>query len=384
MARNTFAKSQSSTTERAYSSRGSCKWILALFFLILFPQTSLAASITFDFRKLYTEESREDLTSADLLKYLNSEEVSPGLVQAIPYCSQAYGYSKGLRSNNAYTDALNLSDYGALFINSTDAETREDTGGITFKLNPRYLHRFTKLTVHVYLDDLIVTEHIDPKLEVSINGGAFQDCEFTSRNPKHIGYFTIDINEIIVKELSLKIPNAYRKNGTLGENEALYKYYMAITRVLLGYNDDTPEKVTGWHFSETTHEGYLNDEKPYVMPSFTAIPSAAADMMELSSSSPEVADVEDGQVVLKKEGVATIAASLAENSLFIPSDSYSPATYELTVKNSMSTAIELVRADENKEGATLYDLQGRLITGTAVPGVYILKSGHNTKKVIIR
>ena len=71
MTNNTIPVARVNMAVRACSLRQSCKWIIALFFLILFPLTSMGASVTLDFRKLYTEEAREDMTPADLLGYLN-------------------------------------------------------------------------------------------------------------------------------------------------------------------------------------------------------------------------------------------------------------------------------------------------------------------------
>ncbi len=385
MIKTTVSNVQSNSAEREHAVKKSIKLIVALFFLVLFPLTSLAASITFDFRKLYTEEAREDLTGADLLKYLNSEELSPGLVQAIPYCSQAYGYSNGLKNERAYEEATStLTDYGAIFICATDPETKEDTGGLTIQINPKCRHKINKIIASVYLDIMSTSDNnFAPQLEISINGEAFQKCEHTKRKPNYTANFSLQLDDVIVKDFTIRIPNVHRKkDGSIVDNDL--EYYMAFTHINLIYNEETPEKVTDWRFAETSHTAYLNDEKPYVMPAFTAIPSAAADMMELSSSSPEVADIEDGKVVLKGDGVATITATLPENVLFTPGDTYSPATYELTVKSSMSTAIELVEADNEPEITNLYDLQGRRIRGKPSAGIYILKSQSTAKKVIIR
>ncbi len=71
MTNNTIPDARANMEVRACSLGQSCKWIIALFFLISFPLTSMGASVTFDFRTLYTEEAREDMTPEDLLGYLN-------------------------------------------------------------------------------------------------------------------------------------------------------------------------------------------------------------------------------------------------------------------------------------------------------------------------
>lgn len=386
MIENTPLHSRSSADNNSCVKSGRT-WLLGMLLLLLFPLSSFGASITFDFRKLYTEEAREDISGTDLLKYLDSEEVSPGLVQAIPYCNQAYAYSNGLKKISGYKDYITkLTDFGALFIQAVDPETKQDTGGVTIQIAPKYRHRNTNLNIFVYKDDnnLGSGDNIfTPLLEVSLNGGPYQKAEITKADYASCT-FNIKPNDTIIKDLSIRIPNPARnKDGELLADTYI-PYFLALTHINLYYNEDTPEKVIDWRFAETSHIGYLNDEKPYMMPPLTAIPSAAADMMELSSSDPAVADIVEGKVSLKGEGSAVITASLPENSLFIPGDSYAPATYELTVKNSMSTAIELVEADTISEATEMYDLQGRRITGKPVPGIYILRTGFATSKVIIR
>lgn len=85
-----------------------------------------------------------------------------------------------------------------------------------------------------------------------------------------------------------------------------------------------------------------------------------------------------GRYNYKPEG-----AIVKELSVRVPTASYSPASYELTVKKSMSTGIEDLYSEQEND-KVLYDLQGRIMTGNVVPGVYILKSGKDVKKVIIR
>ncbi len=364
---------------------GCFKSLLALIIIGAFTLAATAASITIDFRKLYTEEKGEEIPASRLLSFLNSDAGSPGIVSGISQCNLAYGYPNGLYYNGAYKNATpSLEDKGALFIKSTDEETNQDSGGITFTMAPQYRHRNTNIMVYVYLDDnSCAASDLDHSLEVSFNGGPYIKSEF-SEIGRHgfVGRFNFKPEGAIIKDLSIRVPNVYRK-AKHEPSDAELDYFMAITYINLYYGDETAEPVTDWRFEKTSDSVSLDNSADYEMPRLVAMPVEAADMVELSSSDPEVASIENGKVVAKKEGVTTIVANLAENNLFKASSSYSPASYQLTVKKSMSE-IEEVSFYEETEEPILYDLQGRIVSGKGEPGVYILKRGAATKKIMIR
>ena len=363
----------------------SLKLFLSFSFLCSSSLASLGAYITFDFRKLYTEQSPEDISASALLSYFDTEDNTSDLVSGIPYCNLAYGFSNGLKAKGAYSKATaSMSDFGALFINATDPETKEDNGGITIQIAPQNRHRNTNLNIFVYKDENNIGSGdnvFTPQLEVAFNGGEYQKTEIT-KSDDYSCTFNIKPNGTIIKDLSIRIPNPARnKNGEL-PSDSYISYYLALTHINLYYTDETPQQVTEWQFSEFSHTGYINGSTPYEMPVLTTIPAEAADMMELSSSDPKVAMIENGKIILKGEGKTTITAVLADNPLFVPGASYQPASYELTVEKSTSTAIELTTADK-KENQILYDLHGCIVTGSPAPGVYILKSASSIKKILV-
>ncbi len=335
-----FAKSriEEIKNNRMIALCGLKTWLLltALSFVAF---ASYGATITIDFQKLYTEESPEDITAAQLLKFLNSEDGSPGIVSAVPECNLAYGYSDGLFYNGPYKKASSsLVNKGALFLKSTDAETHEDVGVLSLSIAPEYRHRNTNVWIYVYLDDKDCTDDdLDHGLEISVNGGTYTKSNIVKIGTSgFIGRYNYKPEGSIIKDLSIRVPNAYRSVG-----EPNTDYFMALTYINLYYSDsETSEQVTDWRFAQGSDISYLDDATPYSMPEFVALPAEAGDMMELSSSNPQVAAIENGKIVPKKEGVTTITATLPENNLFTPTASYSPASYELTVKKSMSTGVE--------------------------------------------
>lgn len=345
---------------------------------------SAASSYTIDFRKLYTLESKENISASELMSFLNSEDGSPGIIIGVPECNNAYGYSNGLKAERAYDKAtVSLTDYGALFIRSTDPVTKTDNGGVTLRIDPKYRHRNTNLNIYVYLDELSTSnQDLSPQLEVSFNGGPFQKSNFIKKGQNYTGSFNYKPEGTIISELTIRLPNIYRKEGTELSDGSL-DYYMAITHLNLYYGDDSSEEVTDWKFSKSEDTGYVYGASSYVMPELISIPTEAASMIELSTSDPLVAEISEGKVVPIKEGVAIITATLAENNLFKPSASYSPASYALTVKEAPSTVVELTY-NRDIEETRIYDLSGREVKGAILPGLYIVKSGSDVKKILLK
>lgn len=366
--------------------------LLPLLLILLAASTKANAEmVTIDFRQLYTEESPENLSAAAILRYLNSNEATAGIVEAIPYCEFAYGFHNGLNKYAPYSESKNYpkeSDgQGALYITATDSITMEDTGGITFRISPKYLHRNTNLNIYLFKDidnTGVGTQVVDTDLEVAINGGEFQKADI-SRSDAYWCTFNLKPEGEIIRELALRVPNPNRDSEGELKSDSYLPYFLAFTHINLYYSaDEKPEKVTTWQFSQTTHEGYLSDAASYSMPTFTAIPAQAAEFVEFTSSNPDVAEIKEGKVALKSSGKTTITANLVENSLFKPTTGLQPASYELTVADSTSTAVEQIAA-ENTTTEVFYDLHGRITNNANLqPRIYIRRQGERVEKLIIR
>lgn len=366
--------------------------LLALLLIVLAGSTTARADmVTIDFRQLYTEESPEDLSAAAILRYLNSNEATAGIVEAIPYSEFTYGYHNGLNKYTPYSESKNYpkesEGYGALYITATDSVTMEDTGGITFRIAPKYLHKNTNLNIYLFKDidnTGIGSQVVDTELEVAINGGDFQKAEI-SRSDAYWCTFNIKPEGEIIREVALRIPNPNRDSEGELKSDSYLPYFLAFTHINLYYSsDEKAEKVTTWQFSQATHDGYLSDAETYTMPTFTAIPAEAAEFVEFTSSDPSVAEIKDGKVALKTSGKTTITANLVENSLFKAAANLPPASYELTVSDSTSTAVEQIAAD-NAAPELFYDLHGRITdTANLQPGIYIRRQGDKVEKIIIR
>lgn len=366
--------------------------LLPLLLIVLAGSTTARADmVTIDFRQLYTEESPEDLSAAAVLRYLNSNEATAGIVEAIPYSEFTYGYHNGLNKYSPYSESKNYpkesEGYGALYITATDSVTMEDTGGITFRIAPKYLHKNTNLNIYLFKDidnTGIGSQVVDTELEVAINGGDFQKAEI-SRSDAYWCTFNIKPEGEIIREVALRIPNPNRDSEGELKSDSYLPYFLAFTHINLYYSsDEKAEKVTTWQFSQATHDGYLSDAETYTMPTFTAIPAEAAEFVEFTSSDPSVAEIKDGKVALKTSGKTTITANLVENSLFKAAANLPPASYELTVSDSTSTAVEQIAAD-NAAPELFYDLHGRITdTANLQPGIYIRRQGDKVEKIIIR
>lgn len=366
--------------------------LLALLLIVLAGSTTARADmVTIDFRQLYTEESPEDLSAAAILRYLNSNEATAGIVEAIPYSEFTYGYHNGLNKYSPYSESKNYpkesEGYGALYITATDSVTMEDTGGITFRIAPKYLHKNTNLNIYLFKDidnTGIGSQVVDTELEVAINGGDFQKAEI-SRSDAYWCTFNFKPEGEIIREVALRIPNPNRDSEGELKSDSYLPYFLAFTHINLYYSsDEKAEKVTTWQFSQATHDGYLSDAETYTMPTFTAIPAEAAEFVEFTSSDPSVAEIKDGKVALKTSGKTTITANLVENSLFKAAANLPPASYELTVSDSTSTAVEQIAAD-NAAPELFYDLHGRITdTANLQPGIYIRRQGDKVEKIIIR
>lgn len=366
--------------------------LLPLLLLVIAAFSAKADMVTVDFRQLYTEESPENLSSSAILRYLNSNESTAGIVEAIPYAKGTYGYVNGLNKyeqdyKESYGYSKNDEGYGALFITATDSISHEDIGGLTIRIAPKYRHKNTNLNLYLFKDIHNLGSSgstTDTYLEVSINGGEYQQATI-SRSDAYCCTFNIRPEGEIIRELSLRVPNPRRDSEGELLGEGYLSYFLALTHINLYYSaDEKAEKVTTWQFSQPTHEGYLTQADSYVMPTFTAVPSQAAEFAVFSSSDPSVAEIKDGKVTLKSNGKTTISADMTENSLFKADASLLPASYELTVSDSTSTAIESISADFPLS-ETYYDLHGHILDSANLhPGIYIRRIGDKAEKVIIR
>lgn len=359
------------TSRRMFFSVDSFFRFIAVLAVIISPLFAYSANITIDFRKFLPSNEMEFLSSEDISSFL-AEENDPDVVSAVNECNLVYGKKGGVPADNS----------GALFIQATDPESGEDSGCVSFTIAPQYRHRNTNVIIYVYTDPIVGSGDgsLDPKLDVSINGGAFQTVSITkmSSGPSRA---QVPANKEIVRELTIKIPNAGRNNDSLAA--AYLSYYVAISYINLYYSDETPEEVTVWNFDVTSHTAYMNEASSYVPPVLNTVPQEAAGFAEYTSSNADVADVKNGKVVIKGVGSSTISASLPENSLFLPSSSYQPASYELTVLPSSATSIENVGC-ENEESSLLFNLCGQTVSENPQPGIYIRRTATKSVKVVVR
>lgn len=353
--------------------------------LLLLPALSVSgANITIDFRQFNLESpDNQFFTSEEVLDFLDTQESTSGMISAIPYCEGVYGFTKGL---GQYEFRYGTTE-GAIFIRATDPDNGEDNGGISFIVSPKYRHRNTSLNIFAYRDQNInSSDAIDVNFEVSLNGGDSKLTSITKEDKNNFFPITLNINPAgeIIKDLSLRFKNPCRKkDGSLPQQYE--NYYIALTRLVLAYNEtnDNPQQVSKWEFSEGEYEAFLNSSDELELPTLLTEPAESADMAEYSSSDPEVAEIRDGKITIKKAGSTTITASLPENPLFLESDTYSPASYLLTVKDNQQTGVESLM-NEDSSTNTLYDLHGNIVNANPLPGIYIRKSSSGTEKVVIR
>lgn len=358
--------------------------VVKISFILLAAITAVvsnAAMISLDFRQLLTDQTQQDLNAQAILEYLNSKDLSKDAVTEIPYCELAFGRNDGLKSEAEYKNTA-FSDYGALFIGSTDISTNEDTGGISFVINPKKWVRATKIVIPTYnFPDNLNTgapNTTPPEIMISVNGGDFQSCPYTKANP-YFGSFSLEVNGAVVKEFSIKVPNVLKKITS----NPTSKYFLAFTRFNILYDEpQTPETVTQWEFETLSRNVYLNEMSALPLPALSAEPAAAADIAVFTSTNPAAAEIADGIIKLKAPGQSKIIATLPDNSLFLPNENYSPAVFDLTVESSQSTAVEVVK--EEIENPVFYDINGTSVSGELPQGIYIKKTGSKTEKVIVR
>lgn len=383
-------KNHSQNSTRHYGGAMPCfKLAIAFLFLLASPLSALADMVTIDFRQLYTEEAQEDLSASRILRYLNGNESTAGIVEAIPYSEFTFGYSKGLSRFPSYEDSKyypkDSEGHGALYILATDSVSKEDTGGITFRIAPKYRHRNTNLNIYLFKDADNTgsgDQTLETKLEVAINGGEYEMANITREDP-YSCTFNIKPDGAIIKEFSIRVPNAFRNSEGELLSDSYLTYFLALTHINLYYSaDEKSENVTAWQFEQPEHTAYLSDAANYSMPVFTVQPAEAAEFAEFTSSDPEIAEIKDSKVVLKASGKATITAVLPENPLFKPNATYQPASYTLTIEDSTSTAIEQLDA-EYKGEPLFYDLHGREVKGKLGTGIYIKKQGNKIEKIYV-
>ena len=366
------------------------KLFTTLVMLLSTVAVSMAAYIDLDFANFKPEAGGAYISSDELLSYVNSEaylnadrEKLEGVFTAAD-AEQTYGYPEGLGQFPGYKD-----NNGALYIKATDAESKEDAGEISFKINPKFQHKNTNFRVYGYIDidSNDAGDDIPIYLEISINGEPYVKAERTvvSKDPYN-SYFSLQSVNKVIREVSIRVPNPYRNKKT-GEllSDGYLNYFFAMTSIRFFYsNDETPEKVSKWEFAEADHTVKLEDAASYIMPQLKALPEAAAEYALFSSSNPDVAEINDGKVAIKGEGKTTISASLAETPIFVADQSLSATSYNLTVEKSVSTAVNAIFEDADSSGSTLFDINGREVNGVPDPGIYIEVKGNKARKIIVR
>ncbi|MDE7414116.1 MAG: hypothetical protein K2N05_10090 [Muribaculaceae bacterium] len=343
--------------------------------LSLLGMVSLAASSTeyyyVDFEKLYAEEgeTEELLTPEKLKTYINST-MGFEFVQEISYCEQDYAFKSGLAVNQNYNSST-----GALFIYSNEENSKEDIGGLSFTINPQYWVNVDKINLVTFKNpnnfgsgsNIVPTE-----IEVALNNSEFTTFTSEKTSIKETISVPVPSKDRVVKKLSVRIPNVC-SNRT-------FRYFVAFTKFTFVYEPASPTQITSWSFEKDSETAYLNSETPYEVQKLNVVPAEAHDLASYSSSNPEVADFENGNLVLKDEGKTTIKASVMENALF--ATSMDPASYELNVMKNPATVV--ISPETEKETVEeIYDLQGRKINGNPIPGIYIKKQGEKTSKFII-
>lgn len=254
------------------------------------------------------------------------------------------------------------------------ASTPDKNGTLTFVMNPKINVKADKLRITVLeCEDYLGSDKRTSAIEISVNGKSESftfDCETQKKNitldyifptPEPIEYFTL----------------------TVPYMETLTEYYVILKRINIVYTDETKDPLEFWNYSVSTHIGYL-DEEEYVMPDLLSQPAYAAQMAEISSSNPEVADVdENGKMKLLKKGTTTISAKLGDNKIF--HDGGLPhASYNLIVDETQGAQTSVVSIYEQESSGKYFDLHGREVKGTPSPGIYIYKTGAATRKVLIR
>ena len=338
-----------------------------------------AANLTVDFRKLYPQnDEHQFLTPEEIKEYFETLDSPSVIVSGITVANMTFGYSNGIGKIWSY-----YSNDGAIFIQSTDPQTKEDTGQLSLIIEPSNRHRNTNLNFYIYKDPTIVSsQDIPAKLEVSINGQPYQEATRTDNKNNIMATFNIKPNGAIIKEISIRVPNACRnkKDNTLSPADE--DYFMAFTHINLYYGEETSQPVTSWLYETDNQTVDLSQADNYIMPVLKSVPEEAVNVALYTSSNPEVAEIKNERVILKSAGVTYITAELPSNSLFHESSGYHPASYLLTVTNENSSIGNVV--EETVEHTTYYNIQGIPISSHSIPGVYIRKTGNRTEKISIR
>lgn len=353
--------------------------LLSLSGMLLGSMTGVqAANLTVDFRKFYPPTDYQFLTPEEIMEYFETPESPNGVVSGVPVANMAFGYSKGIGKVWSY-----YSSDGAIFIQSTDPQTKEDNGQLSLIINPSNRHRNTNLNFYVYKDPTIVSsQDIPAKLEVSINGQPYQEATRTDNKNNVMATFNIKPNGAIIKEISFRVPNACRniKDNTLSPADE--DYFMAFTHLNLYYGEDSSQPVTEWYYETDNQTVDLSQADNYLMPALKSVPEEAVNVASFTSSNPEVAEIINERIFLKSPGITYINAELPSNSIFHEGSGYHPASYMLTVTNTNSSIREVGKEIEEK--VTYHSIQGLPISTPSVPGIYIRRTGDKTEKFIIR
>ncbi|MDE6717430.1 MAG: hypothetical protein K2J70_04470, partial [Muribaculaceae bacterium] len=132
-------------------------------------------------------------------------------------------------------------------------------------------------------------------------------------------------------------------------------------------------------FAVPAHVGSIGGDETYEMPKLKVIPGWLSELALFSSSNPEVADFEDGHLILKSAGNTIITAKLDDNYMYSPTET----SYQLTVNKNTSTVVVDIENDtaEADYPAEYFDLTGRKINGVPSSGLYIMKKGSKATKI---
>jgi len=340
------------------------------FTLLLFAAVNVRAitnpiNITFDSWHDKTQATRV-VTAEELMERLNSKQEA-GLDKA--YINNITNANHIYYAGNEYNQST------AGIIMRTESES--DPAGIAFEFKPTAQVRPTYVGVYIRNTNL-------PKeyqIRISLNGETTANvANGPFDNGKLILFSTPVTKGEVLREAKIEF---------MRPSEATETNFQIIVEALDIWFENADNKqttVTSLKFDADSHVAYLDEADNYVLPTLTAIPADAAKGVTLTSENPEVATVIGTRVIPQSTGTTKITAEIpADHVIFKPIEGLAPTSYNLTVEQSKGSSTDVITLQpDNNLPIRIYDLQGREVTGNPAPGLYILRSGEKSEKILIR
>jgi hypothetical protein len=132
--------------------------------------------------------------------------------------------------------------------------------------------------------------------------------------------------------------------------------------------------------------GYRYPVKTYVY--LATATEKDAESTALTLLRDETSDTDYFTTTSTYEQKASVAANVAEGTYYIAFRAVENTMYDyitaLSIIQDVETGIESVEAEANDADAHFYNIQGIEVKGDRAPGIYIVKHGNTTKKVLVK